>query len=119
MTCYFWRFVHNAIIHPLIGIFGEARWIMFLHDWTAKKWRKIKMPRDLLEESRHRGRMLVLEAEAKERERRLENSNNNQHKETEQERLIRTSVCHSDGMPMMYSEAWFDLERRMNRDCDD
>jgi hypothetical protein len=38
MKYYFWRFVHNALIHPLIGILGERRWVNFLHDWSGKKW---------------------------------------------------------------------------------
>jgi hypothetical protein len=34
-----WRFIHNVLIHPLIGIFGEREWVMRLHDYTGMKWK--------------------------------------------------------------------------------
>ncbi len=33
----FWWFVHNAIAHPLMGIFQGFSWPDRLHDWTAAK----------------------------------------------------------------------------------
>lgn len=39
MRAYLWRFIHNAIIHPLIGVFGEREWVMLLHEKTGEKWR--------------------------------------------------------------------------------
>jgi len=38
MRYYFWRFVHNGLVHPLIAVFGEWGWVMFLHDWTGDRW---------------------------------------------------------------------------------
>ena len=32
----FWRFVHNAIAHPLMEVLPE-RWGTWLHDTTAEK----------------------------------------------------------------------------------
>ena len=38
MDFYFWKFIHNAIIHPLMsGPWREPKWLNFLHDWTAKR----------------------------------------------------------------------------------
>jgi hypothetical protein len=35
---YFWKFVHNALIHPLMsGPWKEPKWLNRLHDWTAKR----------------------------------------------------------------------------------
>jgi hypothetical protein len=35
---YFWKFVHNAVIHPLMsGPWEEPEWLNEIHDWTAKK----------------------------------------------------------------------------------
>jgi hypothetical protein len=48
MCHYFWRFIHNAIIHPLIGVFGERKWIQFLHDSTGERWNKYGAKRDTL-----------------------------------------------------------------------
>lgn len=36
MKRYFWSVVHNAIAHPLMGIFPIALFERF-HDWSAKK----------------------------------------------------------------------------------
>lgn len=43
MSFYFWKFVHNAVIHPLLALpVEESRWrlgrlVLRAHDWTAKK----------------------------------------------------------------------------------
>lgn len=34
---YFWKFVHNTLIHPFLGFPWEPKWILKIHDWTAKK----------------------------------------------------------------------------------
>lgn len=35
---YVWKFVHNALIHPLMsGPWSEPRWLNALHDWTAQR----------------------------------------------------------------------------------
>jgi hypothetical protein len=35
---YFWKFVHNALIHPMMSLpMEEPQWLNRLHDWTAKK----------------------------------------------------------------------------------
>jgi len=35
---FFWKFVHNALIHPLMsGPWKEPRWLNEIHDWTAKR----------------------------------------------------------------------------------
>lgn len=33
-----WRFIHNSLVHPLIGVFDETPIIMELHDKTGNKW---------------------------------------------------------------------------------
>lgn len=34
----FWKFVHNALIHPLLAFPWEGpRWLLKAHDWTAQK----------------------------------------------------------------------------------
>lgn len=43
MNFYFWKFVHNAIIHPMLSLpIREENWrlgrmVLRWHDWTAKK----------------------------------------------------------------------------------
>jgi hypothetical protein len=37
LSFYFWKFVHNGIIHPLLAFPYEPRWLQRAHDWTAKK----------------------------------------------------------------------------------
>ncbi|MDE1971266.1 MAG: hypothetical protein KGI50_06870 [Patescibacteria group bacterium] len=32
---YFWKFVHNAIIHPLLAFPYEPKWLQKIHDWTS------------------------------------------------------------------------------------
>ncbi|HUD85012.1 MAG TPA: hypothetical protein VMR17_01110 [Xanthobacteraceae bacterium] len=32
---YFWKFVHNALIHPLLALPWEPAWAQRAHDWTA------------------------------------------------------------------------------------
>lgn len=32
-----WKFVHNALIHPLLSLPWEPRWVQRAHDWTAKR----------------------------------------------------------------------------------
>ncbi len=35
---WFWKFVHNALVHPLMAWpWDEPEWLNRLHDWTAKK----------------------------------------------------------------------------------
>jgi len=34
---YFWKFVHNALVHPLLAFPYEPRWLQRLHDWTAQR----------------------------------------------------------------------------------
>jgi hypothetical protein len=34
---YFWKFVHNALIHPLLAFPWEPKWAQQAHDWTAKR----------------------------------------------------------------------------------
>ena len=38
VSFYFWKFVHNALIHPLMAFpIAEPKWLCFLHDWTAER----------------------------------------------------------------------------------
>lgn len=37
VSFYFWRFVHNAVIHPLIAFPYAPRWAERAHDWTARR----------------------------------------------------------------------------------
>jgi hypothetical protein len=34
---YFWKFIHNAIIHPLLSLPWEPKLLTDAHDWTAKR----------------------------------------------------------------------------------
>ena len=35
---YWWKFVHNAIIHPLLSTpLPEPRWLQRAHDWAAER----------------------------------------------------------------------------------
>jgi hypothetical protein len=34
---HFWRFLHNALIHPLLAFPYEPEWVTKLHDWSANK----------------------------------------------------------------------------------
>lgn len=34
---YFWKFVHNAILHPLLSLPWEPKWAERAHDWTAER----------------------------------------------------------------------------------
>jgi len=34
---YWWKFVHNFLIHPLLAFPWELKWVQRAHDWTAKK----------------------------------------------------------------------------------
>lgn len=34
---YFWKFVHNALVHPLLALPWEPRWAQRAHDWTARR----------------------------------------------------------------------------------
>ncbi len=36
---YFWKFVHNTLIHPFLGLPYEPKWLQDAHDWTAKRCR--------------------------------------------------------------------------------
>lgn len=33
----FFKFVHNALIHPLLSLPWEPKWAQRAHDWTAKQ----------------------------------------------------------------------------------
>lgn len=37
MSWYFWKFVHNALIHPFLALPWEPRWAQRVHDWTAER----------------------------------------------------------------------------------
>jgi len=37
ISWYFWKFIHNAIVHPLLSLPYEPLWVQRLHDWTAKR----------------------------------------------------------------------------------
>ena len=35
-----WKFAHNTLIHPLLGLCGPwhgPRWLLNAHDWTAER----------------------------------------------------------------------------------
>jgi hypothetical protein len=35
---YFWKFVHNAVIHPLLAFpWSGPRWLERVHDWTGAR----------------------------------------------------------------------------------
>lgn len=34
---YFWKFVHNLLIHPLLALPWEPKWAQRAHDWTAQR----------------------------------------------------------------------------------
>lgn len=35
---YFWKFVHNAIVHPAMSLpIDEPAWLNRLHDWTGER----------------------------------------------------------------------------------
>lgn len=34
---FFWKFVHNFLIHPLLAFPWEPRWAQRAHDWTSKR----------------------------------------------------------------------------------
>lgn len=34
---YLWKFVHNALIHPLLAFPYEPKFLQRVHDWTAKR----------------------------------------------------------------------------------
>jgi len=35
---FFWKFVHNAVIHPLLAFPWEGPgWLLRAHDWTADR----------------------------------------------------------------------------------
>jgi hypothetical protein len=37
-TFYFWKFIHNGLIHPMMsGPWNEPAWLNKIHDWTAEK----------------------------------------------------------------------------------
>lgn len=33
----FWRFVHNALVHPMLAFPWAPKWAERAHDWTADK----------------------------------------------------------------------------------
>lgn len=34
---FWWKFVHNALLHPLLSLPWEPRWVQRAHDWTATR----------------------------------------------------------------------------------
>lgn len=34
---YFWKFVHNFLIHPLLAFPLKFKWVQRAHDWTAER----------------------------------------------------------------------------------
>lgn len=34
---YWWKFVHNGLIHPWLAFPWEPKWAQDAHDWTAKR----------------------------------------------------------------------------------
>jgi hypothetical protein len=34
---YWWKFVHNLIIHPFLALPWEPKWAQRAHDWTARR----------------------------------------------------------------------------------
>lgn len=34
---YWWKFVHNLLVHPWLALPWEPRWAQRAHDWTAKR----------------------------------------------------------------------------------
>lgn len=34
---YCWKFVHNTLIHPWLGLPYEPAWLNRAHDWTAER----------------------------------------------------------------------------------
>lgn len=34
---YWWKFVHNGLIHPWLAFPCEPKWAQDAHDWTAKR----------------------------------------------------------------------------------
>jgi hypothetical protein len=34
---YWWKFVHNGLIHPLLALPFEPEWAQRAHDWTARR----------------------------------------------------------------------------------
>ena len=39
LSWYFWKFVHNALIHPLLSMPWEPKWAQRAHDWTSLRCR--------------------------------------------------------------------------------
>ena len=37
LTFAWWRFVHNAVIHPLLAFPWAPKWAERAHDWTAQR----------------------------------------------------------------------------------
>lgn len=37
LAWYFWKFVHNGLIHPLLALPIEPKCAQRAHDWTAKR----------------------------------------------------------------------------------
>jgi len=37
ISWYWWKFVHNLLIHPFLAWPYEPRWAQRAHDWTAKR----------------------------------------------------------------------------------
>jgi len=43
---YLWKFVHNAVVHPLMAFPWEFAWVIKAHDWTASKMEPaVEVPR--------------------------------------------------------------------------
>lgn len=37
LSWFFWKLVHNALVHPLLCLPWEPRWAQRAHDWTARR----------------------------------------------------------------------------------
>lgn len=34
---YFWKFIHNGVVHPFLALPWEPKWAQRAHDWTAQR----------------------------------------------------------------------------------
>lgn len=34
---YWWKFVHNLLIHPFLAFPWDPKWALRAHDWTGKR----------------------------------------------------------------------------------
>lgn len=59
MKTWLWWFLHNAIAHPLMGIFQHSTWPIRLHDWTSFKAELSQKPKVRKDVELTTGRYLV------------------------------------------------------------